>query len=95
MTTLFRTYWTDAANQPHAQDCASLTEALALTESKRKQGMRFVTMVSESCQSVGQPGVSSVANGKLPDGHHYDWSKANRAGKVRRGDQVIATKDAN
>lgn len=36
MTTLFRTYWTDAANQPHAQDCASLTEALALTESKRK-----------------------------------------------------------
>lgn len=95
MTTLFKIYWTDAANQPHAQDCASLTEALALTESKRKQCMRFVTMVSESSQSVGQPGLATVANGKLPDGHDYDWSKADRAGKARRGDQVIATKDAN
>lgn len=85
MSTQFKIYWSDPGNRPHAQDCASLTEALALTESKRKQGTRFVTMVSESSQSVGQPGVSSVVNGKLPDGHHYDWSKA---------DRVTTTKDA-
>ena len=95
MHTTFKIYWSDALNHPHAQDCAQLTDALALTEEKRKAGMRFVTMVSENSHSVGQPGVATVANGKLPDGHEYDWSKADRAGKVRRADRVIATKDAH
>ena len=33
---------------------------------------------------VGPIGVSAVEDGKTPDGHDYEWSKAGRAGKSRR-----------
>lgn len=95
MTTKYRIYWTDAQGLPHAHDCTELSEALAVTKEQRDAGMRFVTMASENGQSVGQPGVDAVANGKLPSGDDYDWSKAGRAGKPRRGDRVIATKDGH
>jgi hypothetical protein len=33
---------------------------------------------------VGQVGVAAVENGVTPDGHPYDWSKAERAGASRK-----------
>ncbi|MDH1676282.1 hypothetical protein ABE607_02020 [Comamonas aquatica] len=30
------------------------------------------------------PGRAAVENGRTPDGEPYDWSKAGRAGAVRR-----------
>jgi hypothetical protein len=50
-------------------------------------------MASENAQSVGRPGVDAVVNGKTPDGHDYDWSKADRAGKPRARDRLITQKD--
>ena len=43
-----------------------------------------VVMSSELREMVGPIGVSAVEDGKTPDGHDYEWSKAGRAGKSRR-----------
>ena len=43
-----------------------------------------VVMSSELHDMVGPIGVSAVEDGKTPDGHNYEWSKAGRAGKSRR-----------
>ena len=43
-----------------------------------------VVMSSELRDMVGPVGVSAVEDGKTPDGHDYEWSKAGRAGKSRR-----------
>jgi hypothetical protein len=90
---MFKIYWTDANNQVCAQECDVLSIALAVTKARRDEGNTFVTMVSENPQHVGKPGVSAVADGKTPDGQEYDWSKAGRAGKPRKSDRVITTKD--
>lgn len=92
---VFKIYWCDQHGQAQSQDCHQLTDALQLTEAKRREGMRFVTMVSESSQSVGQPGVAAVVDGQLPDGNDYTWSKAGRAGKVRAGDKIVAAKGSH
>lgn len=63
---------------------AELTQALAWAEDRRKQGHRHVSISTELEGSVGRPGVSAVEGGKTPDGEAYEWSKAGRAGKVRR-----------
>lgn len=70
-----------------------LNEALRFTETQRKLGFRHVTLSSEMEDSVGKPGVTSVENGRTPDGEIYDWSKAHRAGKMRKSDKAIVTKD--
>ena len=62
----------------------ALTEALACAEALRRQGHRHVSISSELEGSVGQPGVAAVEGGMTPDGQAYEWSKAARAGKVRR-----------
>ncbi len=50
-----------------------------------------VTMCSEMPGSVGKPGVDSVVDGKTPDGQPYTWSKADRAGKMKKIDYLAAT----
>lgn len=90
---MFKIYWTDENNQVHGEETAALVQALQITKDKRDAGHRFVTMVSENIQHVGKPGVDTIVDGKTPDGHDYDWSKAGRAGKPRRNDKVITNKD--
>jgi hypothetical protein len=46
-------------------------------------------MVAEDPSQVGKPGVDAVVDGKTPDGHDYEWSKAGRAGKSRKHDKVV------
>jgi hypothetical protein len=48
----------------------------------------MITMASEDMNNVGQLGVASIIDGKTPDGHDYEWSKAGRAGKMRPKDYV-------
>lgn len=43
-----------------------------------------VTISSELRDMIGAPGVNAVEDGKTPDGHAYEWSKAGRAGASRR-----------
>jgi hypothetical protein len=88
---VFKIYWTEAS-APCSQDEPLLTQALAVVKQRREAGCSFVTMVAEDPQQVGKPGVDAVEHGKTPDGHTYDWSKAGRAGKPRKGDRVAQTK---
>jgi len=67
---MFKIYWTDNSGQPQKQDETSLQVALRLVE--------------DNPNHVGKPGVAAVENGKTPDGHDYDWSKATRAGAIKR-----------
>ena len=90
---MFKIYWTTSNQDACSQDEASLTTALALVKEKRGEGYSFVTMVAEDPNHVGKPGVDAVVDGKTPDGHIYDWSKAGRAGTPRRKDKLVTNKD--
>ena len=90
---MFKIYGTDSNKQIHAQETADLVTALRIAKEMRDTGHRFVTMASENPEHVGKPGVDTVADGKTPDGHDYDWSKAGRAGRPRAGDRLITKKD--
>jgi hypothetical protein len=60
---------------PVATFYEQLTEALKWSHTIRKQGFKFVTMVSENPDSVGESGVDSIENGLCPDGVEYTWVK--------------------
>jgi hypothetical protein len=90
---MFKIYWTGPHNEACSQDEELLTKALEIVKEKRDAGYAFVTMVAEDPRQVGKPGVDAVVDGKTPDGHDYEWSKAGRAGKPRRHDKVIVVKD--
>lgn len=92
-TQVFKIYGTDDNNQIRAQETADLVAALRISKEMRDAGYSFVTMASENPEHVGKHGVDTIADGKTPDGHDYDWSKAGRAGKPRASDRVITKKD--
>jgi hypothetical protein len=83
-------YWLEGQGEAAGPVCqlfgsAELTQALACAEDRRRQGHRHVSISTELEDHVGAPGVAAVEGGRTPDGQPYDWSKAGRAGKVRRG----------
>lgn len=90
---MFKIYWTTANHDACSQDEERLTNALELVKEKRSAGYSFVTMVAEDPNQVGKPGVDAVVDGKTPDGQDYEWSKAGRAGKPRKHDKLVTTKD--
>jgi len=51
---------------------------------RREGRASHVSFSSEPSGLVGKPGVDTVADGKTPDGHQYEWSKAHRAGASKR-----------
>lgn len=69
---------------------SELSVALAHCDNlrKRKGQVSHVVISSEMSGVVGLPGVSSVVDGKTPDGHPYDWSKSGRAGRFKAADAV-------
>lgn len=75
-----------------------LSVALSRCQELRNSGKTYVVMSCENSDQVGELGVSSVENGKTPDGEDYKWSKAGRAGKPRKSDagkSTIATKNGD
>lgn len=90
---MFKIYWTGSHNEACSQNEERLTQALDLVKEKRDAGYAFVTMVAEDPHQVGKPGVDAVVDGKTPDGHDYEWSKAGRAGKPRKNDKILVNKD--
>ena len=67
---------------------AQMSEALALCQQLRKDERHaHVTISSELRDMVGPVGVAAVEDGKTPDGHDYQWSKAGRAGASRKNAQ--------
>lgn len=84
-------YWLEPAtdDQALAPCCQAfgddeLMAALALVEDRRRAGCRHVSLSTDFSHHVGKPGVAAVEEGRTPDGHAYEWSKAGRAGKPRR-----------
>ena len=82
-------YWLEGEGEAAMPVCEcfgsqELTQALACAEDRRKQGHSHVSISTELEGSVGRPGVAAVEGGRTPDGEVYEWSKAGRAGKVRR-----------
>jgi hypothetical protein len=65
-------------------DSDQLSAALKRAEDLRKSGHRHVTISSELDNCVSKQGVDTVADGKTPNGETYDWSKAGRAGAMKR-----------
>lgn len=83
-------YWLEGESEEAAPACQffgskELTQALACAEDRRRHGHRHVSISTELDESVGRPGVAAVEGGRTPDGETYEWSKAGRAGKVRKG----------
>ena len=83
-------YWLEGEGEEAAPVCQffgskELTQALACAEDRRRHGHRQVSISTELDESVGRPGVAAVEGGRTPDGETYEWSKAGRAGKVRKG----------
>jgi hypothetical protein len=83
-------YWLEGEAEGALPVCeffgsSELMQALALAEDRRRQGHRHVSISTELDDVVGRPGVAAVEGGRTPDGQTYEWSKAGRAGKVRRG----------
>ncbi len=83
-------YWLEGEGEDTLPVCqhfsgTELTQALAWAEDRRRQGHAHVSISTELADHVGRPGVSAVEGGKTPDGQTYEWSKAGRAGKVRKG----------
>ncbi len=76
---MFKLYWTDKDGITNGKYSADLMTALQLSETLRKAGNTFVTMVSENPNSVGKPGVDSIQGGKCPSGEMYGWSKRRSA----------------
>lgn len=82
-------YWLEGEGDAQVPVCESfgsqaLSEALACAEAQRRAGHRHVSISTELEDHVGRPGVAAVEGGRTPDGEAYEWSKAGRAGKMRR-----------
>jgi len=83
-------YWLEHAGDGGPARCEEfsseqLMQALARAEALRKLGHAHVCISTELDDHVGRAGVAAVEQGKTPDGQAYEWSKAGRAGKPRRG----------
>lgn len=64
---------------------SEMTDALnRMNELRKLDGVQFVGFVSQDANSVGKPGVDTIADGKTPDGHPYEWTKQHRAGASRK-----------
>lgn len=71
--------------QCRAYSDSEMSQALADCQNLRADARNsHVCIASELRAMVGVMGVSAVENGRTPDGAVYDWSKAGRAGAVRR-----------
>jgi hypothetical protein len=82
-------YWLEGEGEDASPVCEffpsqGLAPARACAEAQRRAGHRHVSISTELEEHVGAAGVAAVEGGRTPDGEAYEWSKAGRAGKVRR-----------
>jgi hypothetical protein len=64
---MYKIYFTDPkSKQPFATTTEHLEYALKYCESLRRDGMLWVTMVSDYHNMVGKPGVSGSTSGYVP-----------------------------
>lgn len=73
-------FWLEPDGGPahHEFPAHDLLVALKFSEERRREGKRHVSISTELPDSVGKGGVTAVEDGRLPDGHVYDFNKAHR-----------------
>lgn len=55
---------------------------------------QFVTIRGpDGMEFVGMFGADTVADGKTPDGHAYDWNKQSRMGRRKKGEWIRAEEE--
>ena len=90
--TTFTVYWMYKKLTPNALQFTDMNKALAWMEDLRKrandESLSAITLCSEMSDNVGKAGVDTVANGKTPDGHVYDWNKDSRIGAMKRSERI-------
>lgn len=62
---------------------------------RKREDVSHVDMCTDNPDMVGKLGVSAVEGGKTPDGFDYEWSKAHRAGRIKRGESIKTTVNKN
>lgn len=72
---MYKVYWTTPSGLTLGTEYLEMIAALDEANRLRSVGMRHVAMASENPNQVGQMGVDSVVDGKLPSGEEYTWSK--------------------
>lgn len=63
---MYKIYWTDELSTACSTDIAQLQGALVYCELLRKQGMQYVTMVSDYAHMVGSPGARGAGAEYVP-----------------------------
>jgi hypothetical protein len=83
--TEYMVYWTQKDHHC-GETCSTLGRALSTCEELRRMrqeglDIRFITMVCENVDMVGQAGVDEVKHGATPDGIEYTWQKRRGGGQ--------------
>lgn len=63
---MYKIYWTDELDTACSTDIKQLTSALVYVDLLRKQDMRYVTLVSDYADMVGNPGAKSAGPEYVP-----------------------------
>ena len=70
--------------------CPTLDAAMKVA----KQIGQFVIIRSpDGMEFVGMFGADTVADGKTPDGHAYEWNKQFRVGRRKKGEWIRAKEE--
>ena len=72
-----------------------MSAALQFMEALRKEGRaQFVSMASQTAHLVGKAGATGVANGKLPNGDTYTYTKGDALSQRTKTIAPVAGTDA-
>ena len=70
---MYKVYWTSEDGAARSVDYLEMVEALTEANRMRALGWAYVAMVGQLPNQVGQMGVDSVEDGRLPNGKDYTW----------------------
>ena len=63
---MYKVYWTNETNNACSAEIPQLQQTLVYVDLLRKQGMRYVTMVSDYADMVGKPGAQGAGSEYVP-----------------------------
>ena len=63
---MYKIYWTDNDGEDHSCEISQLQQSLIYVELLRKQGYKYVTLVSDYADMVGKPGARGAGTEYVP-----------------------------
>jgi hypothetical protein len=70
--------------------CPTLDDAMKVA---KQIGQFVIIRGPDGMEFVGMFGVDTVADGKTPDGHAYDWNKRSRMKRPKKGEWIRAKEE--